>query len=141
MQPSKQWTWTLRGGSRMPLAAWVLAVGLLVGPIDHVARADSTTITPAAAINYVGQTVTVCGVVASANYAQQVKRQPTFLNLDKPYPNQIFTALIWGSNRAAFSYAPESLMGRKICVTGQVELYKGKPEIIVSGPEQIQVRK
>ena len=124
----------------MKFAIALIAVGLLVGPVDHFVRADSPNISPAAAINYVGQMATVCGVVASANYAQQVKRQPTFLNLDKPYPNHIFTALIWGSNRAAFSYAPESLMGRKICVTGQVELYRGKAEIIVSGPEQIQLR-
>ena len=134
----------MRVGSKriwMPVTAWMLALGLLVGPMDHVARADSPTISPAAAINHVGELVTVCGVVASAKYAETTNRQPTFLNLDKPYPNQIFTALIWGSNRGAFSYAPESLAGRKICVTGEIELYKGKPEIIVSGPEQIQVRK
>ena len=140
MQRSKHWINKLRAGRWKALSAWLVIVGLLVGSSDHLARADSSTITPAAAINYVGQLATVCGIVASANYAQQVKRQPTFLNLDKPYPNQIFTALIWGSNRAAFSYAPESLAGRKICVTGEIELYKGKPEIIVSGPEQILVR-
>ena len=141
MQISKQWTRISHAGRWMTLSTWLLAVALLVGATDHLARADSPNISPAAAINYIGQMATVCGVVASANYAQQVKRRPTFLNLDKPYPNQIFTALIWGSSRDAFSYAPESLMGRKICVTGQVELYKGKPEIIVSGPEQIQLRK
>jgi len=141
MQPSKQWIRTGRSERWTSLSAWLLAIGLLLGTMDHLARADSLTIGPTAAINYVGQMATVCGVVASANYAQQTHRQPTFLNLDKPYPNQVFTALIWGSNRAAFSYAPESLAGRKICVTGQIELYKGKAEIIVSGPEQIQVRK
>jgi hypothetical protein len=124
----------------MLLTAWLVALGLFVGPMGQVARADSPTVSPAAAINHVGQMVTVCGVVASAKFAQQTKGQPTFLNLDKPYPNQVFTAVIWGSNRAAFSYAPESLASRKICVTGEIELYKGKAEIIVSGPEQIQVR-
>jgi hypothetical protein len=39
----------------------------------------------------VGENVTVCGTAASANYATHAKGQPTFLNLDKAYPHQIFT--------------------------------------------------
>ncbi len=76
--------------------------------------------------------------VASAKYATNANRQPTFLNLDKPYPNHLFTAVIWGSDRAAFPYAPESLANRRICVTGTIQLYRGKAEIVVSGPNQIR---
>jgi DNA/RNA endonuclease YhcR with UshA esterase domain len=118
-----------------------IAAALLAGQSHQIAAADSSSVSPKDAIDYVGRGATVCGVVASAKYAEQTHRQPTFLNLDKPYPNQVFTAVIWGSDRSAFSYAPESLVGRKICVSGSVELYKGKAEIIVSGPGQIQVRK
>ena len=141
MEASKRPGGSTAGVSRILLSAWLLGLAMLVSQVPQAAKADSPSVSPADAVNYVGRMATVCGVVASAKYAESTHRQPTFLNLDKAYPNQVFTALIWGSNRAAFSYAPESLMGRKICVTGQVELYKGKPEIIVSGPEQIQVRK
>lgn len=141
MRQGKSWVMT-RYSTQWPLlAGWLLAAFLLVGQGQQTARADSPTIAPAAAINHVGRTATVCGVVASAKYAEQTHRQPTFLNLDKPYPNQVFTAVIWGSNRANFSYAPETLAGLKICVTGQIELYKGRAEIIVSGPKQIQLQK
>ena len=75
----------------------------------------------------------MCGPVASAKYATETRRQPTFLNLDRAYPNHVFTALIWGSDRSAFPYAPEGLQGKRICVTGVIELYKGKAEIIVTG--------
>jgi len=102
------------------------------------AIADAAKVSPADAINQIGQMATVCGRVASAKYATSANRQPTFLNLDKPYPNHIFTAVIWGSDRAAFPYAPESLADRRICVTGTIQLYRGKAEIIVSGPNQIQ---
>jgi nuclease S1 len=81
---------------------------------------------------------TICGRVASATNATNANRQPTFLNLDKPYPNHIFTAVIWGSDRSAFPYVPESLADRRICVTGTIRVYRGKAEIIVSGPNQIQ---
>jgi hypothetical protein len=50
--------------------------------------------------SHVGETATVCGTVASANYAVRTKGQPTFLNLDKAYPNHVFTIVVWGSERA-----------------------------------------
>jgi DNA/RNA endonuclease YhcR with UshA esterase domain len=129
-------TWTATWPA---LTACLLAIALAVGP--EPARADSTTISPTAAINHVGESVTVCGVVASAKFAERTNRQPTFLNFGTPYPNQVFTAVIWGSNRGRFAYPPETLEGQTICVSGKVELYKGKAEIIVSTPAQIKVRK
>ena len=61
------------------------------------------TIPATEAAKHVGEKTTVCGVVASTHYASGRKGQPTFLNLDKPYPNAIFTALIWGENRSKFN--------------------------------------
>ena len=103
-------------------------------------QADSTSISAAEAANHEGESAKVCGRVASAKYATEVRRQPTFLNLDRPYPDHVFTALIWGSDREAFPYAPEGLEGKRICVKGVIELYKGKAEIIVTGPSQIQIQ-
>jgi hypothetical protein len=51
---------------------------------------------PEDAGKFIGRQKTVCGAVASAHFATRSKGQPTFVNLDKPYPNQIFTVLIWG---------------------------------------------
>lgn len=71
------------------------------------------------AAKYIGQQKTVCGTVASAHFAAKTKGQPTFINLDKPYPNQVFTVLIWGSDRSKFEKLPETLYsGKDICVTG-----------------------
>ncbi len=33
----------------------------------------------------------------------QAKGQPTFINLDGSYPNQVFTIVIWGENSHKFS--------------------------------------
>jgi hypothetical protein len=141
MRRGKSWIMDRYSNQRPLVAGWLLAAVLLVGQGQQTSWADSPTVAAVAAINHVGRTATVCGVVASAKFAERTHGQPTFLNLDKPYPNQVFTAVVWGSDRANFSYAPESLQGRKICVTGQIGLYKGRAEIIVSGPGQIQVRK
>jgi len=92
------------------------------------------------AAKFIGQRKTVCGTVASANYATRSKGQPTFLNLDKPYPHQVFTVLIWGSDRRKFEKPPEELSGKEICVTGVIQSYRGHPEIIVKEPSQIKIR-
>jgi DNA/RNA endonuclease YhcR with UshA esterase domain len=95
-------------------------------------------VSPAEASSYIGQKATVCGTVASATFASRTKGQPTFLNLDEPYPRQIFTIVIWGSDRRFFNNAPEVLYrGKKVCVTGLVKSFRGKPEITVLLPSQI----
>ena len=87
---------------------------------------------------YIGQTATICGYVASAKYAFRSKGQPTFLNLDEPYPHQIFTVLIWGSDRPVFGTPETTYSGKSICVTGNVKRFRGTPEIIVTSPNQIK---
>ena len=88
------------------------------------------------AIHHIGEDAVVCGRVASAKYIS-TGRRPTFLNLDQPYPNQVFTALIWEPTRALFSFPPETLAGKSICVSGRISEYKGKAEIVVEKPSQI----
>lgn len=99
--------------------------------------AEGKRITASEAAAYIGQTATVCGNVASTKYAYRSKGQPTFLNLDEPYPRQIFTALVWGSDRPSFGAPETTYSGKSICVTGQIKSYRGKPEIIVRRPSQI----
>jgi hypothetical protein len=101
-------------------------------------EADAANISAADAIHFVGQVATVCGRVASTKYASDANGQPTFLNLDKPFPNHVFSAVIWGKDRSVFPYAPESLAGRRICVSGTVQLYREKAEIVVSAPDQVK---
>ncbi len=95
-------------------------------------------ITPNEAAKYIGKQATVCGQVASATYAARSGGRPTFLNLDRPYPNQIFTALIWSENRDKFPTPTEkAYRGKRICVTGTVLSYRGEPQIVVNSPLQI----
>jgi DNA/RNA endonuclease YhcR with UshA esterase domain len=49
--------------------------------------------------------------------------------LDKAYPNQVFTILIWGNDLGKFSPAPASWQGKQVCATGVITLYRGSPEI------------
>jgi micrococcal nuclease len=92
------------------------------------------------ASRHVGERKAVCGEVVSATYARSSRGRPTFLNLDEPYPDHIFTALIWGSDRSKFDEPPEvKYRDKAICVTGRIESYRGKPQIIVRSPNQIEL--
>jgi len=93
----------------------------------------------AEAKDHVGETATVCGEVVSTRYAASTKGQPTFLNLDKPYPNQIFTVVIWGSNRSKFGRPEIEYSEKRVCVTGKITEYRGVPEVIANAPAQITV--
>ena len=99
-----------------------------------------TSISAAEAKNHVGERATVCGEVASVHYAARSRGNPTFINLDKPYPNQIFTVLIWGSDRPKFGDPEETYRSKRICVTGKISDYKGVPEIVAYEPSQIKVQ-
>ncbi len=94
-------------------------------------------ITPAQARDYIGRRATVCGVVASANFARRSRRQPTFLNLDEPYPRHIFTAVIWIEDRPKFGAPETELKGKRICVSGLIETYQGKPQIVLRDRAQL----
>jgi micrococcal nuclease len=99
-----------------------------------------STYTADQAKSHIGERGTVCGVVASAHFAASSKGRPTFLNLDKPYPNQIFTVLIWGSDRQKFGTPERDYNKKNVCVTGTIEQFRGAAEIIARNPSEIKIK-
>ncbi len=116
--------------------AGVLAVLLLTACV----AVEQQPITASEAQNHVGRTATVCGQVASTHFAASTRGRPTFINLDKPYPNQIFTGVIWGSDRSKFGNPEQSYKDKRICVSGRITIYRGTPETVISEPSQVQVQ-
>jgi DNA/RNA endonuclease YhcR with UshA esterase domain len=107
---------------------------LAFGPVPQHQKLSASE-----AKDHIGEIATVCGDVVSTRYAASTKGQPTFLNLDKPYPNQIFTVLIWGSNRRKFGTPEIDYKGKRVCATGKITEYRGTPEIIANDPQQLKV--
>jgi len=112
----------------------LLAFGL------HISAQATKTISPAEAKDQVGKRVIVCGTVVGSRYASSSRGSPTFLNLDKPYPNQIFTIVIWGSDRLKFGSPEEIYRNKQVCVSGVVQSFRGVPEIVAHNPEQIAIK-
>lgn len=101
------------------------------------AIADTPWNSPYDAENLIGQTAWVCGTIGSAQYARSVRGEPTYINLGPAYPEQVFTVVIWGSDREKFEYAPERLTGG-LCARGEVDIFGGVPQIVVREPQQIR---
>ena len=101
---------------------------------------EAGTITASEAKNHIGETATVCGKVVSTRYSARSQSQPTFLNLDEPYPRQIFTIVIWGSDRPKFGEPEAIYRGKSVCVTGKIKEFRGVPEVIAYEPSQIKVQ-
>ena len=97
----------------------------------------AASITPGEAASHVGETITVCGVVVAVTYVPEAPMAPTFLDLDQPYPNQVFTAIIFGSDRAKFGSPENSLRGKAVCVTGEIFLFQGGPKMTLRDPKQL----
>ena len=116
------------------MAVCVLLLSVLV------ACGGNKEISLSAASNHVGENKTLCGRVASAEYQLLAKSRPTFLTLTDS-ESHTFTAVIWGSARKNFPKAPEDVYrGKEVCVTGDIALYREEPHIMLTRPDQIQIK-
>ena len=120
-----------------PFAICLTALCLIATAIPSRAdetNAPATTIGAAQAEDFIGKQVTVTGVVA------QVSSRPglTFLNFDKPFPKNTFTALVRDRNTNQFDDLSE-LKGKTVSVKGKVIEFKGKPEIELTTKSQLKL--
>jgi len=107
------------------------------GPLKGPAT-DSSTVAAGTSTASDTSQVTICDKVFGGKYFSNSGM--TLLNLGGNYPDQKMTIVIKGDDRAKFKDAPETYYdGKKVCVTGRQDMYKGKPEIVVTDPSQIQV--
>jgi hypothetical protein len=102
------------------VAAFLLSVVLIPAAAQTISSADAK--------NHTGEKATVCGLVAGKSTAAQSQGTPTFIDLEKPYPNETFTVVIWERDKAAVGTLPSS--GR-LCVTGTITDYHGRTEIVL----------
>jgi DNA/RNA endonuclease YhcR with UshA esterase domain len=105
-------------------------------PAQAPAQSPAPTISPTEAQSHAGQSVTVEGTVSNVH---KIPNGITFIDMGGKFPENTFTAVILAADAAKF---PEmtSLNGKTVDVTGEVRLYKGKPEILLKDPAQIKAK-
>ena len=105
-------------------------------------KADSlprNTFNTTQAKNYMGknENIKVCGTVVSTKLSSKGN---IFINLDKKFPNQIFSISIFKDKVPNFSYQPDTfLAGKTICVTGKITNYNGVPSVSIENEKAIDI--
>ena len=80
---------------------------------------------------------TVCGKVVST---KKHKKGHVFINLDKKFPNQIFSISIFQSSIKNFDYEPEVyLLDQEVCFTGKISEYNNTPNMIIEHSKQVKL--
>lgn len=97
--------------------------------------AQADTITPIEASEHIGSLMTVEGVVSQVSISGG---GTTFINFGGQYPDHVFYGVIFRNRSDEFPNAV-ALEGRAIEVSGTIELYKGKPQIILTSSDQIEL--
>jgi hypothetical protein len=92
---------------------------------------QAAPILPEEAKNHIGQDVSVRGLVEQVSFS---KKGNAFVNFGGRYPQQVFTGFVPAQKVAAVGGQKflESLAGNPVTVTGRIEWYKGRPEIVIS---------
>jgi DNA/RNA endonuclease YhcR with UshA esterase domain len=89
---------------------------------------------PSEAKDYVGKFVVVTGEVMQVRTTDRV----THINLGKPYPYHDFTAVVFASRSNLFPEL-DKLPGKVVEVSGRVEEYSGKPQIVLQAKTQLKI--
>ena len=108
---------------KIPITLALLLLSSMYG--RAATQADLST---SEASQHAGERVTVCGAIRSKRTVSRARGRPTFVDLDGTYPNVPFTVLIWGEDAAKVGELPAS---GHLCVSGVIEIYRGRPEIIL----------
>lgn len=111
-------------------------ITLLFGLIILSTPTFAQTITASEASNYIGKTVTVKGVVDEVHTSGKGN---TFLDLGGKYPDQAFTGVIFSESTGAFPQV-HALEGKTVEINGPVQLYHGKPEVILKSASQLKAK-
>jgi hypothetical protein len=88
------------------------------------------------AAKHLNETVLICDKVVDGKYFDNSKT--TLLNVGAPHPNELLTLVIKGDDRKKFTGDPETIfLNKKVCITGKIIDYKGKPEIVITEANQL----
>ena len=97
-------------------------------------KQERKVITPKEVISFLNKNVVVSGYVADVVIREKV----SYLNFDKKYPKNPFSAVIFSEKFKSFGDI-NRFKNKKIEVEGVITTYKDKPQIILNSPEQIKI--
>ncbi len=88
--------------------------------------------------NHPGETVKICTKIYGGKSILNARDTLTLLDAGQPYPDAPLRLVIRGQAQREFTGdIVKYYKGMDVCISGQIKLYKGKPEIEVTDKAQI----
>jgi DNA/RNA endonuclease YhcR with UshA esterase domain len=116
----------------------IIITGLVIA-VTTIKTYGQTSIAAKDAAKHINEKVVICDQVFGGKFLSG--SNITLVDVGGSHPNKALTILIKGDDRKKFKVAPEEYFkGKKVCITGQVIDYKGKPEIVVTDTLQIKLQ-
>jgi DNA/RNA endonuclease YhcR with UshA esterase domain len=115
--------------------AIILAVSCAIAA-PALAQTKQQTVTPTEAKAHIGQTVTVEGPVSDVHAARS---GAIFIDMGGRFPDNAFAAVIFVGDLAKFP-GVNAFGGKTAEISGPVQLYQGKPEIVLRSPDQVKTK-
>ena len=116
------------------------AFTFVVAAIFSLTVFSQNWIRPEEAIKHKGDTVSLIGFVTNVKYITHKKDSRTQIILMTKDSKQPLTLLVCSSDRAKFLETPEiTYLNQYVQVNGLIEIYKGKPLIILHNEKQISI--
>ena len=117
----------------------VILVFALIFSLNCLAQ---DTITTAKVKEYMDKEVCVLGKVVSFKLASEGKNT-NYINIDKPYPENIFTVVISNFYLEKLNIKIEDLKDKEIYIKGKISIYKNDPKQIpqIYNPTSISLKK
>jgi hypothetical protein len=109
---------------------------LVVALITAAACGRSTLGSLADVREHVGEKMTVESVVSGVYTAPS--SNVTFIDMGGSYPDNLFAGVIFASDASEVGDV-SGLTGKTVELTGTIQLYKGRPEIVLKSADQIKV--
>ena len=123
------------------IAVWAVSCAFAQEAVDGVPAEEAWRDT--------GKMETVCGLVVDSSYATSVASPVTYLYLEHPRPEQVFTVVIPFAKHDLFGDSPEkAFRGKRICVAGKIERdhldgaveQKHRATLVIEDEDQLTVR-
>lgn len=89
---------------------------------------------------HVEQSVMACGQLVEVKHLSNRH----YLNLDKPYPNQTLTLLVWDNDYRWFEERfgkIDSMIDQRFCARGKIEEYKNNMQMQIKNPQFLRLMK
>lgn len=118
------------------ILSFILGICLLL--VSMFSHAAEPKIEANKAPFYVGKTVMACGDLVEI----KATRDKTYLNLDKKYPSQSLSILIFEDNLKKLNTKfgdLNTLQNRRLCIRGEINEYKDNLQIIVNNENNLRL--